>query len=94
MNKRVLFAASLTVAAGLAAALASLLLWQPQVFAQGEMIEVTERIIDPVCSEVGLHGRRTVHRHRRAGGGLCGRHRRCRRRWVRWPRSPSCSVGS
>jgi V/A-type H+/Na+-transporting ATPase subunit K len=47
MNKRVLFAAALTVAAGLAAALASLVLWQPQVFAQGEMIEIAERIIDP-----------------------------------------------
>ena len=54
MNKRVLFAASLTVAAGLAAALASLLLWQPQVFAQGEMIEVAERIIDPGVQKWGL----------------------------------------
>ena len=53
MNKRVLFAASLTVAAGLAAALASLLLWQPQVFAQGEVIEVTERLIDPSVQKWG-----------------------------------------
>jgi V/A-type H+-transporting ATPase subunit K len=47
MNKRVLFTASLIIAAGLAAALASLLLWQPLVLAQGEVIEVAERIIDP-----------------------------------------------
>lgn len=47
MNKRVLFAASLIVAAGLVALLASLLLWQPQAFAQTEIIEVAERIIDP-----------------------------------------------
>ena len=54
MNKRVLFAASLLVAAGLVAALASLLLWQPQVFAQGNVIEVTERIIDPSVQKWGF----------------------------------------
>jgi V/A-type H+-transporting ATPase subunit K len=47
MNKSIFVAASLTVTAAVAAALASLLLWQPQVFAQTEVIELTERIVDP-----------------------------------------------
>ena len=47
MINRVLFTGLLVVAAGLVAVLASLLLWQPQVFAQTEVVELTERIIDP-----------------------------------------------
>lgn len=47
MSKSVLVAASLLVAAVLAAVLASLLLWQPQALAQAEVVELTERAMDP-----------------------------------------------
>jgi len=53
MNRQVLFAGSLLVAAALIAALASSVLWQPQVFAQGEAVAVTERIIDPSAQKWG-----------------------------------------
>jgi V/A-type H+-transporting ATPase subunit K len=53
MNKSILFPATLLVAAGLVAALASLLLWQPQVFAETETIEIAERIIDPGVQKWG-----------------------------------------
>ena len=53
MNKQVLFAGFLTLSAGLIAALASLVLWQPQVFATVEVIELTERIIDPETQKWG-----------------------------------------
>ncbi|MGD8206636.1 MAG: ATP synthase subunit C [Thiohalocapsa sp.] len=54
MNKRLLIAASLLLGAGVAAGLASLVLWQPQVFAQGEVLEVTERLIDPGVQQWGF----------------------------------------
>ncbi|KAA6184952.1 H+transporting two-sector ATPase C subunit [Thiohalocapsa marina] len=54
MSYRVLFAGLLVVAAGLVATLASLLLWQPQVLAQGEVLEVTERLISPEVQKWGF----------------------------------------
>jgi V/A-type H+-transporting ATPase subunit K len=54
MNKSALVVASLTVTAALGAALASLLLWQPQVFAQAEVVEITERILDPGVQRWGF----------------------------------------
>jgi V/A-type H+-transporting ATPase subunit K len=53
MINRVLFAGLLVAAASLVAVLASLLLWQPQVFAQSEVVELTERIIDPGVQKWG-----------------------------------------
>jgi V/A-type H+-transporting ATPase subunit K len=54
MNKSVLVAASLTLTAALGAALASLLLWQPQVLAQAEVLEVSERVLDASVQRWGL----------------------------------------
>ncbi|MCF7985513.1 MAG: ATP synthase subunit C [Thiohalocapsa sp.] len=53
MNKYTFFGGALLVAAGLTAALVSVLLWQPQALAQGEVIELTERIIDPSVQKWG-----------------------------------------
>lgn len=53
MNRHTLFGGALVIAAGLTATLASLLLWQPEVLAQSEVIEVTERIIDPSVQKWG-----------------------------------------
>jgi len=53
MSKSILFPATLLAAAGLVAALASLLLWQPQVFAEGQVVEIAERIIDPGVQKWG-----------------------------------------
>jgi V/A-type H+-transporting ATPase subunit K len=53
MTKSILIPAVLLAAAGLVAALTSLLLWQPQVFAQGEVVEIAERIIDPGVQQWG-----------------------------------------
>jgi V/A-type H+-transporting ATPase subunit K len=54
MNKLVVVAASLFVSALLVAGLASLILWQPQAFAETEMVAVTERIIDPSVQKWGF----------------------------------------
>lgn len=54
MSKSVLVAGSLLVSAVLMAVLASVLLWQPQAFAQGEVVEITERIMDPSVERWGL----------------------------------------
>ncbi len=54
MSKSVVVAATLMVSAVLVAVLASLLLWQPQVLAQGPSLEITERIIDPSVQRWGL----------------------------------------
>lgn len=53
MTKAILFPAVLLTAAGLVAALASVLLWQPQVFATTEALEITERIVDPGVQQWG-----------------------------------------
>jgi V/A-type H+-transporting ATPase subunit K len=53
MINRVLVAGLFVAAAGLVAVLASLLLWQTQVFAQSEVVELTERIIDPGVQKWG-----------------------------------------
>ncbi len=53
MRLKVLFASSLLVAAVAVAALASLLLWQPLAIAETELIEVTERLIDPGVQQWG-----------------------------------------
>ncbi|WP_295883856.1 ATP synthase subunit C [uncultured Thiohalocapsa sp.] len=54
MSKSVLVAGSLFVSAVLVAVLASVLLWQPQAFAQTEVVEVTERLIDPSVQRWGF----------------------------------------
>jgi V/A-type H+-transporting ATPase subunit K len=54
MSKSLLVAGSLFVSAVLVAVLASLLLWQPQAFAQAEVVELTERIIDPSVQRWGF----------------------------------------
>ena len=54
MSKSVFFAASLAVSALLVAVLASLLLWQPQVFAQAGVVELAERLVDPGVQRWGL----------------------------------------
>jgi V/A-type H+-transporting ATPase subunit K len=54
MSKSILVAGSLFVSAVLVAVLASLLLWQPQAFAQTEVVEVTERLIDPSVQRWGF----------------------------------------
>jgi V/A-type H+-transporting ATPase subunit K len=54
MSKSILVAGSLFVSAVLVAVLASLLLWQPQAFAQGEVLEISERIIDPSVQRWGF----------------------------------------
>jgi V/A-type H+-transporting ATPase subunit K len=53
MSKSVIVAASLLVSALLAAGLASLLLWQPLALAQGEAVEIVERIVDPTVQSWG-----------------------------------------
>lgn len=53
MTKQTVFAGALLVAAGLIAALASLVLWQPQVFAATEVVGVAERLIDPEVQKWG-----------------------------------------
>jgi V/A-type H+-transporting ATPase subunit K len=54
MSKSVLVAGSLLVSAVLVAGLASLLLWQPQAFAQTEVVEIAERVIDPSVQQWGF----------------------------------------
>ncbi|NBC15012.1 MAG: H+transporting two-sector ATPase C subunit [Gammaproteobacteria bacterium] len=54
MSKSVLVAGSLLVSAVLMAVLASVLLWQPQAFAQGEVVEITERVMDPGVQRWGF----------------------------------------
>jgi V/A-type H+-transporting ATPase subunit K len=54
MSKSVLVAGSLLVSAVLVAVLASVLLWQPQAFAQGEVVEITERVVDPSVQRWGF----------------------------------------
>ncbi|MCG6940247.1 MAG: ATP synthase subunit C [Thiohalocapsa sp.] len=54
MSKSVFIAASLLVSAVLAAALASLLMWQPQALAEGPVVEIAERIIDPSVQRWGF----------------------------------------
>jgi V/A-type H+-transporting ATPase subunit K len=54
MSKSVLVAGSLFVSAVLVAVLASVLLWQPQAFAQGEVVEITERVMDPSVQRWGF----------------------------------------
>lgn len=47
MNTKVLFSATLLFASVAVAVLASLLLWQPPASAETELMEITERMIDP-----------------------------------------------
>jgi len=54
MSKSVLVAGSLLVSAVLVAVLGSVLLWQPQAFAQGEVVEITERVMDPSVQRWGF----------------------------------------
>ncbi|WP_295541358.1 ATP synthase subunit C [uncultured Thiohalocapsa sp.] len=54
MSQSVLVAGSLVVSAVLVAVLASLLLWQPQAFAQGEVVAITERLVDPSVQRWGF----------------------------------------
>ncbi|MBK1630574.1 H+transporting two-sector ATPase C subunit [Thiohalocapsa halophila] len=54
MSKSVLVAGSLFVSAVLVAVLASVLLWQPQAFAQGEVVEIAERVMDPSVQRWGF----------------------------------------
>lgn len=53
MKPQVLLTVVLTVGIALLAALTSIMLFQPEVFAQTEVIEVTERIIDPEVRKWG-----------------------------------------
>ncbi len=53
MKPQVLLSVLLVLGVGLLAALTSIMLWQPEVFAQAEVIEVTERIIDPEVRKWG-----------------------------------------
>jgi len=53
MRRQVLFAASLLLVAGLAAVLATLLLWQPAAFADTDVVALTERVIDPGVQKWG-----------------------------------------
>lgn len=53
MSKPVLFSAALLLGAALAAALASLLLWQPQVFAETAAVELAGPIVDPGVQQWG-----------------------------------------
>jgi V/A-type H+-transporting ATPase subunit K len=53
MNKQLLFATSLLITAGFAAVLATLLLWQPLAFAETDVVELTERFIDPGVQQWG-----------------------------------------
>jgi V/A-type H+-transporting ATPase subunit K len=54
MNKSVLIAGSLAVAAVLVAVFASLLLWQPQAFAEAEVLEMAEQVMDPSVQRWGF----------------------------------------
>jgi len=54
MNAKVLFASSLLVGSVAVAVIASILLWQPLALAETEVIEITERVLDPTVQAWGF----------------------------------------
>ncbi len=53
MKRQILFTGLIVLGAGVLATIASVLLWQPQVFAQTELVELAERVVDPDVQKWG-----------------------------------------